>query len=97
MIPSFPKQPDEIIPVAMDYASTLQDEETITAVSVTIADAEGDDVTSDILISVVAVDGVVKFAVQGGESGKKYHITIMAETNQGSKYEEDIIMITKEI
>lgn len=100
-ISSFVKQPWEEFYIAADFSLVLGATETIVegTSTVTAADYDGNDVTSDLLESgSEQVDGdYYKVRCKGGVDKTNYKITFKAITSLDNKYELDVRMKVKEL
>jgi hypothetical protein len=88
----FTKQPDEIIPISVDYVLLLNDTETISSLSVSAVDESGESATSTIIYNSVIDGDVCKAVCKSGTDGSRYKITFKATTSEGNIYEEDVFM-----
>ena len=93
----FTKQPDEIIPISVDYVLLLNDTETITSLSVGAVDASAVNVTSTIIYNSVINGDECRATVKSGTDGYRYKITFKATTSEGNIYEEDVFMVVSAI
>lgn len=93
----FYKQPQEIIPIQMDFTYYCNTTETITSISATATSDIGVDVTSSIINSASVSNNIAKVVVQNGTVDKRYKITFRAYTDESNKYEEDVFMDVVEI
>ena len=93
----FTKQPDEVIPISVDYVLLLNDTETISSLSVVAVDPTGENVTSDIIYNSVIDEEVCKAVCKSGTDGLRYKITFKATTSEGNIYEEVVFMKVYEI
>lgn len=89
---SFFKQPDEIVPVSIDFTDAINSTETITSLIVTAATLLGIDVTATIIDDDSISGDICKAVIKSGTSGTKYKITMKAITSEGNLYEEDLIL-----
>ena len=60
-------------------------------------DEDGNDVTSDLIEDPSKDNTSVRFWFKGGESGKRYNLTVKVETNTSATLEEDLILIVEEV
>jgi hypothetical protein len=91
----FTKQPDEIIPISMDFQYLLNNTETISTLSVKTYDESNVD-TSSTMVSNAAIDNeICKATIQNGTDGARYKITFKITTDEGNVYEEDVLMKIK--
>jgi len=92
------KQPSEKEYLQIDFSSRLGDNERISAINeCKCYDEEGNDVTSDIIEDPVKDETSVKFWFKGGESGKRYNLTVKIQTTEAATLEEDLILIVEEV
>jgi hypothetical protein len=94
---SFTKQPNEIIPISIDYVDVLDTNETIAALSVKVYDPSLSDLTSTMLFASSIDDTLCKASLQSGTSGNEYKVTFKVTTNTGSIYEEEVFMKVREV
>lgn len=88
----FVKQPNEILPISMDFVDLLDDNETITSKSIIAYDSSNADVTSTIIAASSILGTKIKITARNGTTTNQYKITIRATTSNGNLYEEDIYM-----
>ncbi|MEA1998777.1 MAG: hypothetical protein U9N61_05580 [Euryarchaeota archaeon] len=101
---TFTKQSYEVFWISASFANDLGDSEAIVLASstVTAIDANGDDVTSTVLVSgtISVSDQTLRIQVQAGsESLSPYKITFRITTNASpvNKWEHDVRMKIKEL
>ena len=89
---SFFKQPDEIVPISVDYSDVINGTEEIITLTVKAYSMAGVDVTTTLISSSAFTDAICKAIVTAGTSRTKYKLTFVATTDEGNKYEEDLFL-----
>lgn len=92
---AFKKQPLEVFPISVDFSRVLESLEFVDEnnSSVIVTDADGNDVSTEILEgSLSESGGVIIQKIKGGETGKSYKITFLAVTTLNNTFEKDIRM-----
>ncbi len=94
----FVKQPNEQFPVSADFVKVLETGETIDAglSEVTVQDANGQDVTTRIVVSTLVSGFKLIATIKGGTKGVTYKITFKAVTSNSNIYELDVKMKVKD-
>jgi len=93
------KQPNEKIPIGIDFVDVLPDGESIVLASSTIVvlDSLSADVTSTIRDSGPTVTGTTLNGVfKAGTHNQTYLITFTAQTTNGYKFEEEVKLRVRE-
>ena len=91
---SFVKQPNEKIPVSVDFTDVIGTTESIESLTVSAYDSAGTDVTSTMIVSSEIQSGDVCLAyVQAGTTWSKYKITFKASTALSVYHEEVYIFV----
>lgn len=91
----FTKQPLEVFDISVDFSRVLKNLEFCDEgqSSVTAYDAEGNDVTADIIKGDFSeTGGIMTQTIKGGESGNSYKITFIFFTTLLNTFEKDIKM-----
>ena len=92
------KQPSEKEYLQIDFSSRLGENEVISAIQkCKCYDEDGNDVTGDLIEDPSKDNTSVRFWFKGGESGKRYDLTVKVETNTSATLEEDLILIVEEV
>ena len=92
------KQPNEVIPVTLNFRALLPTGETLQPASdVTALLIDGQiDATSDLVQSVAVNPESIVATIKNGDNGKKYKLTFTAVT-QSYRFEEEVFLTVKEI
>lgn len=95
----FIKQPREKYTIAVDFSRAMDDDESIDSdnSSVTAADANGANVTSQIIHSVACETNLIRATVKNGSDGDRFRLSFLAHTDTGNIYEKDVLMTIKEV
>lgn len=88
------KQPREILDFDVNYTKVLSDR-TSTLIST----------SSEVLpigltlvsTTLYPLDKIVKVVISGGTNGSTYKVTILTDTDDGLKYEDEVTVIIKEV
>jgi hypothetical protein len=87
------KQPREILDFDLDYTAVLAGRtSTLTTATSEVAPAG---LTLD-ATTVYAVDKKVKIKISGGTDAVTYKVTVLTNTNDGLKYEDEVSVIVEE-
>lgn len=86
------KYPDEIFVIAWDFVDDLDPDDSLKAVGATdtrveATDADGEDVTADVLEGAIVFETQLRVRLKGGAAGDDLLIKFIGETNQGSQFE----------
>jgi hypothetical protein len=104
-INNFEKQPNESYTISIDFTNILQENESIQACYIT-AYLNNDNVTSSVIVDISDDESEVYgssdtskvyIKVKDGISGLDYKITALIDTDDSNTYEEDILMLVREI
>ena len=90
----FPKQPAEKFPISLDFGtSRFNGTEAYSSDSTTsILLSTGADSTSTVIDSTSESSDVITIVVKAGNDGENHKITCVVTTDEGNKYESEVMM-----
>lgn len=86
----FKQQPRERLPYSISYREAMSANDNVTSADVTVE-------PSGPTIDVEVFDPRVRFFFTGGETGTTYKITVLTSTDDGSIFEDEVIIKVKEL
>lgn len=87
---TFSQQPRERLPYSISYTDALSANDNVVAATATVF-PEGP------VIDIEVLDPRVRFFFTGGLSGTTYKVTVLTTTNDGSIFEDEVIIKVKEL
>jgi hypothetical protein len=94
MVPTLPKQPNDVLDYDVDFSDFFPSDDTITTATAEVTEIDPD---TDLVVDSVSIDGLtVKVWLSAGITGTTYKVTTTASTSGGRVKEQEFRIRSRE-